>query len=226
VRHYSLQECLFTSLKVTVQLSLVCHVILVFHVLGGNGNEFNKQYVSVGVSIITILLGLILISGSQMDQVLKLISSSFMCLVVGVVVSPILKTLTETISTDTIYSMVTISWIVHLFSSDYGSPGWIVSKAVATNAAIFAGVCLASRLSTLHAFILLIFVADLFILLDMVRSVVKTRHTPWAILLMVSSFLGLVFTKTMIWSISMAILLMLINLVFPYIFFKLQDMKE
>lgn len=145
--------------------------------------------------------------------------------------SPILKTLTETISTDTVYSMVTIMFLVHLYSFDYGAHGWIVSPAVSTNAATFAGVCLASRLSTANAFILLILVSDLFVLLNLLRMPCKSRPTTkvkvvWTAVLVTSSFTGLILTKTLLWTISFSLLLMLINLVFPFLFFRLQEMKE
>lgn len=145
--------------------------------------------------------------------------------------SPILKTLTETISTDTVYSMVTVMLVVHLFSFDFGPKSWIVSQAVSSNAAIFAGVCLASRLSTLNAFILLILASDLFVLLNLLRSRWKTQPETqvtlvWTVILIVSSLTGLCLSKDLLWSVSFVILLLLLNLVFPFVFFRLQEMKE
>lgn len=168
---------------------------------------------------------------SSMILAMKLGSSSLMCLVAGVTVAPILKTLTETISTDTVYSMVTIMLVVHLFSFDFGMSAWIVSPVVSTNAVTFAGVCLASRLSISSAFILLILVSDLFVLLNLLRIRYESHTTSrvtvaWTLILVTSSYTGLILSKPLLWPISFTILLLLLNLIFPFIFFRLQEMKE
>jgi phosphatidylinositol glycan class C protein len=61
--------------------------------------------------------------------------------------SPILMTLTRATSSDTIWSLTVICFIVNLLSNDYSSdPDSFQFSAVSTNAAIFASVMLASRL--------------------------------------------------------------------------------
>jgi hypothetical protein len=213
-------------------------------------DKYSTVVVNMSVAVLTIVLGLFLSRGSTIDEgnlsicycsfqlttsfstaVTKLASSSLMCLVAGVMVAPILKTLTETISTDTVYSMVTIMFLVHLYSFDYGIRGWIVSPAVSTNAATFAGVCLASRLSTFNAFILLILDSDLFVLLSLLRMRWKTTPSAqviviWATTLVVSSFTGLSITKPLLWPMAFLLLLVLVNIIFPFLFFRLQGMKE
>ncbi|XP_072176776.1 phosphatidylinositol N-acetylglucosaminyltransferase subunit C-like [Diadema setosum] len=67
--------------------------------------------------------------------------------------SPILKTLTDSISTDTIYAMTVFMLLGNLIFFDYGTTKVVASQHLSLNASIFASVCLASRLpSTLHAF--------------------------------------------------------------------------
>ncbi|CAN7948767.1 unnamed protein product [Ixodes pacificus] len=79
----------------------------------------------------------------------------------GFSLAPILKTLTETISTDTVYAMAAGMLLLHLVTHDYsedakseqnntedlspddGSNAW---STVSLNGALFAAVCLASRL--------------------------------------------------------------------------------
>lgn len=84
----------------------------------------------------------------------------------GYVLSPILKTLTDTISTDTIYAMAALMGLIHLVFCDYGVAAAIVSPALSLNAAIFGSVCLASRLATpFHAFVLLTVSVEFYALL-------------------------------------------------------------
>ena len=64
--------------------------------------------------------------------------------------------LTDTISTDTIYTMTTLVLLIHLIFHDYGLRSSFVSHPLSLNAGLFAAVCLASRLPTsFDAFVLL-----------------------------------------------------------------------
>ena len=67
--------------------------------------------------------------------------------------SPIIQTLTRTISDDTIYAMASICLFINFSLHDYSSHGDYMSKCVSLNAAIFAAVCLASRLTDLNSVI-------------------------------------------------------------------------
>nr|XP_006635357.1 PREDICTED: phosphatidylinositol N-acetylglucosaminyltransferase subunit C [Lepisosteus oculatus] len=65
--------------------------------------------------------------------------------------SPVLKTLTESVSTDTVHAMAALMLLAHLVSFPYASPS--PPGSLSLNAALFASVCLASRLpGALHAF--------------------------------------------------------------------------
>ena len=148
----------------------------------------------------------------------------------GFIVSPILKTLTETISTDTVYAMVTLMMAAHVMFFDYGIENAIVSPPISLNAALFGAVCLASRLSTLNAFSLLIFAADIFVLLTVVRKRVEARISSevrcvFGALLVLLSVAGVATLSTLA-TLSYLFLLLLLLLILPVAFFKLQDMKE
>ncbi|MBN3314954.1 PIGC acetylglucosaminyltransferase, partial [Atractosteus spatula] len=68
--------------------------------------------------------------------------------------SPVLKTLTESVSTDTVHAMAALMLLAHLVSFPYASPS--PPGSLSLNAALFASVCLASRLpGALHAFSML-----------------------------------------------------------------------
>lgn len=68
--------------------------------------------------------------------------------------SPVLKTLTEAVSTDTVYAMSAVMLLAHLVSFPYAQPS--PPGSLSLNAALFASVCLASRLpGALHTFAML-----------------------------------------------------------------------
>ncbi|XP_024117591.1 phosphatidylinositol N-acetylglucosaminyltransferase subunit C isoform X2 [Oryzias melastigma] len=68
--------------------------------------------------------------------------------------SPVLKTLTESVSTDTVYAMSSVMLLAHLVAFPYAQPS--PPGSLSLNAALFASVCLASRLpGSLHTFAML-----------------------------------------------------------------------
>ncbi|XP_067085977.1 LOW QUALITY PROTEIN: phosphatidylinositol N-acetylglucosaminyltransferase subunit C [Osmerus mordax] len=68
--------------------------------------------------------------------------------------SPVLKTLTESVSTDTVYAMSSVMLLAHLVSFPYARPS--PPSSLSLNAALFGSVCLASRLpGALHTFAML-----------------------------------------------------------------------
>lgn len=152
--------------------------------------------------------------------------------VTGLTMSPLLKTLTETISTDTINLMVTLMMMTHLIFFDYGTNCAIVNQPISLNAAIFGAVCLASRLSSNYsALSLLIFATDVFVIPTvLVRTKSKLPDKWLGVGLTLSqillSVLGLFLTVSMIYTLLYLILIVCINVVFPIAFYELQYMKE
>ncbi|KAG0019368.1 hypothetical protein BGZ80_005926 [Entomortierella chlamydospora] len=92
--------------------------------------------------------------------------------------TPILKTLTEKTSEDTIWALTVILFLANLAFHDYGSGNRRNIKypgSLSTNAAIFASVVLASRLKTnLHVFGLMSFAVEWFALFPMLRRQVRS----------------------------------------------------
>lgn len=77
--------------------------------------------------------------------------------------SPVLKTLTESVSTDTVYAMSAVMLLAHLISFPYDHPS--PPGSLSLNAALFASVCLASRLpGALHTFAMLSCALEVFAL--------------------------------------------------------------
>ncbi|XP_015749922.1 PREDICTED: phosphatidylinositol N-acetylglucosaminyltransferase subunit C-like isoform X2 [Acropora digitifera] len=142
----------------------------------------------------------------------------------------ILKTLTDSISTDTIYAMTTFMLAMNLLLYDYGTRAAIVSRSASLNASIFASVCLASRLpSSWHVFATVAFAMQLFALFPSLRRQLK-MHLPssdkfvtWVLVLVAIA---------MLWPLSQlfAVLLVLVHLavtfVCPFWLIKLQGLKK
>jgi phosphatidylinositol glycan class C protein len=108
------------------------------------------------------------------------ITSMCVFLLFGYGLSPILMTLTKTVSTDTIYAMTSFMLLVNLLFHDYeaSSSTAVVSRSVSFNAGIFASVCLASRLpTTWHAFSTVTFAVQIFALWPVLLRTLK-NHVP------------------------------------------------
>ena len=99
-----------------------------------------------------------------------------MFLVFGYGLSPLLATLTDSVSTDTVYALAAAAMALHLATHEYGTRAACVSAAVSLNAGLFGALCLASRLpSTLHVFAFLTLAAQLLALLPPLRAHVRRR---------------------------------------------------
>ena len=145
-------------------------------------------------------------------------------LVFGYIFSPLLHTLTDSISTDTIFTTTFFVIILHLVFFDYGLPAFIVSKAISLNSAIFGSICLASRLSTsFHAFTLLVVSAEFFVLFPILTRTYWTALWLLPVSLICSYFLYCFSTSLLALYI---LLLLFINIVCPYIFVYQQQFKN
>lgn len=93
-------------------------------------------------------------SGSQPRTRLADLQSAAIFLSFTFGFSPVLKTLTESVSTDTVYAMSSLMLLAHLVSFRYAQPS--PPSSLSLNAALFGSVCLASRLpGALHTFAML-----------------------------------------------------------------------
>ncbi|KAF2486035.1 phosphatidylinositol N-acetylglucosaminyltransferase-domain-containing protein [Neohortaea acidophila] len=94
--------------------------------------------------------------------------------------SPILKSLTQSTSIDSIWALSSWLMILNVFTFDYGAgPESKFPASLSTNAAVMASTVLASRLpSTTHVFSLSLFSIEVFGLFPMFRR--HLRHNSWA----------------------------------------------
>nr|XP_056700555.1 phosphatidylinositol N-acetylglucosaminyltransferase subunit C [Euleptes europaea] len=144
--------------------------------------------------------------------------------------SPVLKTLTESISTDTIYAMSAFMLLGHLIFFDYGANAAIVSSTLSLNMAIFASVCLASRLPrSLHAFVMVTFAIQIFALWPMLQKKLKAQTPRCYVgitLLFVAFALGGLLTISSVGTVLFALLLVSISCLCPYCLIRLQLFKN
>ncbi|XP_015263288.1 PREDICTED: phosphatidylinositol N-acetylglucosaminyltransferase subunit C [Gekko japonicus] len=144
--------------------------------------------------------------------------------------SPVLKTLTESISTDTIYAMSAFMLLGHLIFFDYGANAAIVSSTLSLNMAIFASVCLASRLPrSLHAFVMVTFAIQIFALWPMLQKKLKAQtprgYVAITLLFATAALVGLL-TITSVGTVLFALLLVSISCLCPYCLIRLQLFKN
>lgn len=146
-------------------------------------------------------------------------------LAVGFATSPILKTLTETISTDTIYAMTVFMMLIHLIFKDYGVSAAIVSSSLSFNAAIFGSICLASRLaSSFHAFVFLSLSVEAFVLLPLLM--LRAGQSISMLALFISVSLGALWSVSTSMTILFSLIVCFVNIGCPIMFLKWQDYKE
>ncbi|KAH8300399.1 hypothetical protein KR018_004042 [Drosophila ironensis] len=141
----------------------------------------------------------------------------------GYLFSPMLHTLTQAISTDTIYTMTFFVLLANLIFSDYGLDVALVSKAISLNAAIFGAICLASRLlSSYHAFVLLVEAAVFFVLYPIVTE--ASWRPAFIVPIFGTCCLALYWMSRPV-LVLYALTIVFINLVCPLIFVRMQRHK-
>ncbi|KNG80138.1 phosphatidylinositol:UDP-GlcNAc transferase PIG-C [Aspergillus nomiae NRRL 13137] len=119
---------------------------------------------------------------SRNRQRLSTVKSAFLIYGALLGLSPILKSLTKSTASDSIWAMSCWLLITNIFSFDYGSgEGAGATKfpaSLSTNAAVMASTVLASRLpSTTHVFSLMLFSIEVFGLFPIFRR--QLRHISW-----------------------------------------------
>lgn len=191
-------------------------------------NELVNTYTVIYISILTTFLSYILYVYVNGSAVLRHFKTVLVYLVLGYLLSPILHTLTDTVSTDTIFAWAVIMMLVHLIFFDYDVPAAIVSKSLSINAAIFASVCLVSRLSSpFDAFVLLTVSVIVFVLSPQLIQVYL--HTKIFIFMYILTlFLTLVslYTVSLTLLVYFIVLVLVISVYCPLMFVKWQRYKD
>lgn len=225
VEKVTLTEAIQGSFRVVLRICICVLYALIFVYMY---NDWVHTYTVIYVSIMASLIGYTLYICFEGSAMLSHFKTVLVYVTIGYLLSPILHTLTDTVSTDTIYAWAVIMLSVHLIFFDYNVPAAIVSKSLSINAAIFASVCLVSRLSTpFDAFILLTISVLFFVLSPQLFK--ACLHTK---LFDVLYFVTLFFTTFGLYTVSNTLLIsfMLVVLIFnlycPYLFVSWQKYKD
>lgn len=254
VETFKYWEAVLGATKLTHQLSLIVVFLLVFHNLyvkpayiqagtllfidgtlstigyiffiWTNGHERKRQLNSNAMRPSVMAH-----SGHLIEIIQDDIKTVACILVFGFILSPMLHTLTKSISTDTIYTITFFVFLLHIMCYDYGMPAALVSRAISLNAAIFGTICLASRLETsLDAFVLLIVSFTLFAVYPHVIRLLESnrclylRLTP-VILFVLAAGIGLFLISPILFSINL-MMTIFCSLIYPFIFCYAQKFKN
>lgn len=234
-RKYQYWAVVFESGVVIQQLCSVCVFVVIWWYM--DMGLLAPQWL-FGVGLIASLIGYVLFdatdSGIERNRSCQTrwgdLKNSVVFVAFTYGFSPILKTLTESISTDTIYAMSALMLLGHLIFYDYGANAAIVSSTLSLNMAIFASVCLASRLPrSLHAFVMVTFAIQIFALWPMLQKKLKAQ-TPHCymiatLLFALSALMGLL-TISSVGTVLFALLLIAISCLCPYCLIRLQLFKD
>lgn len=221
VRLVSYKEAFIGASLVTQEFCLVVFFVISFTCLHNGWIEPEVIFCQSG--IVSLLCYIFYIYNEL--GIMRHVRTILVFLVFGYILSPVLKTLTESISTDTIYTTTVFMMLIHLIFFDYGVKALIVSSSLSLNSAIFGSICLASRLPTpLHAFILLTMSVECFVLLPLVLAKVGNSFC------IIFALTGL--ATYALWMISSTITvlfifaLIFINLLCPFWFVRWYRYKE
>ncbi|XP_017543163.1 phosphatidylinositol N-acetylglucosaminyltransferase subunit C [Pygocentrus nattereri] len=155
VRQYRYWAVVREAGLVAQQLSCVAvFLTLWFYMERGDLGPSTLLWASLGFALLGYGLYEVLGGGSRERTRLADLQSAAVFLAFTFGFSPVLKTLTESVSTDTVYAMSAMMLLAHLVSFPYTQPS--PPGSLSLNAALFGSVCLASRLpGALHTFAML-----------------------------------------------------------------------
>lgn len=240
VEIFTYSEAVLGATKLTHQLSLIVVFLLVFHNLHSQPSYIPAGMLLLIVCFISCISYVLFVvsnvsrrqdSGGYFGVITDDTKTVSCVLVFGFILSPMLHTLTKSISTDTIYTITFFVFLMHVMCYDYGMPAALVSRAISLNAAIFGTICLASRLETsLDAFVLLIVSFLLFAVYPHVTRLLESksnlclRLAPVTIFV-AASFVGLMIISPILFFINL-MAIVFCGLVHPFIFCYAQKYKN
>jgi phosphatidylinositol N-acetylglucosaminyltransferase subunit C len=184
-RQYDFATVAIESLTVSQQLALVCIFVAVFFFMT-EGVLSTPLFLTIQSAMMALGYGVRYYLATTRRQSIEPVAQglrSLMLLVATLaVIAPVLATLTDTTTDDTIWALGILLLLVHIFFLDYrylnASSDKVAAAPLSLNAAIFASVLLASRLSSvLDVFAFVLFAVEVFALSPVLRHHVK-RQSP------------------------------------------------
>lgn len=208
------------STRISTQISVTVIFWAVFLQLKEGNGSWELTY-----GMFSCLIVAAYVVSFRFNNILPVLKNVLLFIAVGYGGTPVLKTLTDTISTDSIYAMSVVLMLVHIGFHQYGMGGVCVSPYISLNAAICGAICLASRLQeTRHAFALLALAVQAFALFPELYEALN--HTPIAFTILT---VGAFFCMVSISIVSASLFLVSIfcvNIIFPLCFVWAQQYKN
>ncbi|XP_023943895.2 spliceosome-associated protein CWC27 homolog isoform X1 [Bicyclus anynana] len=225
VEKVTLNEAVHGSFRVVLRLCIcVLYAILFMYMYNRWVHTHTVIYLSISVAFVCYFLYF----GIEGGDLLVHFKIVLIYLVIGYILSPVLHTLTDTVSTDTIYAWAVIMMVVHLMFFDYNVPAAFVSKSLSINAAIFSSVCLVSRLSTpFDAFVLLTISVKLFVLSPQLFQTVL-RSNLFVMLFVITLLVTVIslYTVSGVWLTYFVISVLFLSGYCPVMFVRWQKYKD
>ncbi|XP_073976333.1 phosphatidylinositol glycan anchor biosynthesis class C [Rhodnius prolixus] len=222
IREVSFKEAFLGASLVTQQLCIVVFFSLTFFHMY---NEWISSEIAFMYICTVLTCSYLWYNAVEVTSKVRLIKGLMCFLLLGYLLSPVLKTLTESISTDTIYAMTVFMMAIHLVFFDYGIKVTIVSSSLSFNAAVFGSLCLASRLgSPFDAFVLLASAVLYFLMFPLILTKIGDSIIIVIILVAVSIY-GLYHVSATITILYVATIIFL-NLLCPVLFVRWYAYKD
>jgi len=222
---YSLSECFHGAAEVSKKLCTVVIFWCCYDYLKSRMLHPNHLLVFMLSFSLTIFGALLLLRKLNLEDVVGIFKTGVKFSVIGYAMSPILYKLTDSISTDTIHSMASCSFLLHLLTSDYGMTAPIVSWQISINAAIFSTVCLASRFDHhLMAFSLICLSVCCFLLIPILNPLTPNSLACKSFPTLISIFLLGATSNSLLFLFLVAI--MTLQIACPVVFYNLQSAKQ
>ncbi|XP_058800995.1 phosphatidylinositol N-acetylglucosaminyltransferase subunit C [Phymastichus coffea] len=221
----TIDEAINLAASISTQLSMVILFVIIFIWLNNEWITPNVIFVSSTFLTVVGYVRYIIKTCKVFEKISKDLRTVLIFLTFGYILSSVLKTLTETISTDTIYTMTVFMFLIHLIFSKYDSTNISISESLSITSSIFGSLMLTSRLSTpLHAFSLLTVAVQCFVLLPFLLSKLNYK-----LFLSISLLFGTLF---MMWQISPILscvfitITVFVHFICPLWYIKWQKYKE
>lgn len=221
----TLTEAITFGASICIQLDIVILFVIVFIGLNEEWTSPNIVFVS---GVILTILGYFVYCLKELDTSIKLtkdLRTVLIFLTFGYILSPVLKTLTETVSTDTIYAMTILMFLTHLVFSKYGSLHISLSDSLSITSSIFGSLMLASRLaSPSHAFSLLTVAVQCFVLLPFLMYKLNNKIFISTFLTFSTLYFLLFISRTL--SYVFALTIVFLHFVCPWWYVQCQRYKD
>ncbi|KAL6072763.1 putative Phosphatidylinositol Nacetylglucosaminyltransferase subunit c [Balamuthia mandrillaris] len=182
-REYDIVELIKDSTTVTQHMNFTLLFILLFIATWHEWLSSTSLFViEAALTVLCYLFRFYIDPTFRVSSFLSSLKSMALVTFTLVALSPVLHTLVDSVSNDTIWALAILFTVLHVFLHDYGYTHASTDRMeapVSLNAAIFLSVLMASRLSTsTHVFALLIAAVQIFAISPIIRHHIK-RYAFW-----------------------------------------------